>query len=167
MCIRCKKRQAKQTIPGSSKRINSLAKTTPCGCKAPHLAGNTGLSRYYDFGDGLTPSSVQDEEGVQRKVVAYMASHPDSADGYIKERKSGESGSVYDPDFTMEVCEVASTTNQKCESKTAVHLTSEYYKGERAMRESGFDICFRSGPYGAGTHHFAPVCLNSLLYKME
>ena len=93
---------------------------------------------------------------VQRKVVAYMASHPDSADGYIKERKSGESGSVYDPDFTMEVCEVASTTNQKCESKTAVHLTSEYYKGDRAMRESGFDIAFRFGPYGAGSHHFAP-----------
>jgi alpha,alpha-trehalase len=35
------------------------------------------------------------------------------------------------------------------------------------MRESGFDISFRFGPYGAGTHHFAPVCLNSLLYKTE
>ena len=35
------------------------------------------------------------------------------------------------------------------------------------MRESGFDISFRFGPYSAGTHHFAPVCLNSLLYKTE
>ena len=35
------------------------------------------------------------------------------------------------------------------------------------MRESGFDISFRFGPYGAATHHFAPVCLNSLLYKSE
>jgi len=35
------------------------------------------------------------------------------------------------------------------------------------MRESGFDISFRFGPYGASTHHFAPVCLNSLLYKSE
>src|SRR5262249_47195276 len=32
---------------------------------------------------------------------------------------------------------------------------------------SGFDISFRFGPYGAATHHFAPVCLNSLLYKTE
>jgi alpha,alpha-trehalase len=35
------------------------------------------------------------------------------------------------------------------------------------MRESGFDVSFRFGPFGSGTHHFAPVCLNSLLYKTE
>jgi alpha,alpha-trehalase len=35
------------------------------------------------------------------------------------------------------------------------------------MRESGFDISFRFGPYGADAHHYAPVCLNSLLYKTE
>jgi alpha,alpha-trehalase len=35
------------------------------------------------------------------------------------------------------------------------------------MRESGFDISFRFGPYGAGTPHYAPTCLNSLLYKTE
>jgi alpha,alpha-trehalase len=35
------------------------------------------------------------------------------------------------------------------------------------MRESGYDISFRFGPFGAATHHFAPVCLNSLLYKSE
>jgi alpha,alpha-trehalase len=28
-------------------------------------------------------------------------------------------------------------------------------------------VTFRFGPLGAGTHHFAPVCLNSLLYKTE
>jgi len=48
-----------------------------------------------------------------------------------------------------------------------VGLTTEYYKGDRSMRESGFDISFRFGPYGAETHHYAPVCLNSLLYKTE
>ncbi len=31
----------------------------------------------------------------------------------------------------------------------------------------GFDISFRFGPYGAATHHYAPICLNSLLYKTE
>ena len=35
------------------------------------------------------------------------------------------------------------------------------------MRESGFDISFRFGPYSGSTHHYAPVCLNSLLYKAE
>jgi alpha,alpha-trehalase len=43
----------------------------------------------------------------------------------------------------------------------------DYYKGDRSMRESGFDISFRFEPYGAATHHYAPVCLNSLLYKTE
>jgi alpha,alpha-trehalase len=35
------------------------------------------------------------------------------------------------------------------------------------MRESGFDVSFRFGPYGADTHRFAPVGLNSLLFKTE
>jgi alpha,alpha-trehalase len=35
------------------------------------------------------------------------------------------------------------------------------------MRESGFDPSFRFGPYSGSTHHFAPVCLNSLLYREE
>jgi alpha,alpha-trehalase len=35
------------------------------------------------------------------------------------------------------------------------------------MRESGFDISFRFEPFGAEAHHYAPVCLNSLLYKTE
>jgi alpha,alpha-trehalase len=35
------------------------------------------------------------------------------------------------------------------------------------MSESGFDISFRFEPFSAGTHHYAAVCLNSLLYKTE
>ena len=46
-------------------------------------------------------------------------------------------------------------------------LTADFYQGDRAMRESGFDPSFRWGPFDGSTHHFAPVCLNSLLYKAE
>jgi len=35
------------------------------------------------------------------------------------------------------------------------------------MRESGFDPSNRFGPFSGATHHFAPVCLNSLLYRYE
>jgi alpha,alpha-trehalase len=35
------------------------------------------------------------------------------------------------------------------------------------MRESGFDPSFRFGPFSGSTNHYAPVCLNSLLYKYE
>jgi len=48
-----------------------------------------------------------------------------------------------------------------------IGLTEDFYKGDRSMRESGFDVTFRFGPFGAATHHFAAVCLNSLLYKTE
>jgi len=55
----------------------------------------------------------------------------------------------------------------ECEPAHVVRLSADYYKGDRSMRESGFDISFRFGAYGSATHHYAPVCLNSLLYKTE
>ena len=54
-----------------------------------------------------------------------------------------------------------------CEKAKQFKLSADYYKGDRSMRESGFDVSFRFGPFGAATHHYAPVCLNSLLYKTE
>jgi alpha,alpha-trehalase len=46
-------------------------------------------------------------------------------------------------------------------------LTRDFYIGDRAMRESGFDPSFRFGPFDGSTDHYAPVCLNSLLYRYE
>ena len=133
-----------------------------------HKAGLTGLSRYYDFGEGPVPEGRKDEGKVHRKAVAYLAAHPELAGPYIAERKEGEARELHDPNYIVEVCDDELTMERAgCEPKTTVHLTREFYKGDRAMRESGFDISFRFGPFGAGTHHFAPVCLNSLLYKTE
>jgi alpha,alpha-trehalase len=71
--------------------------------------------------------------------------------------------------FGLQVCETTATTMARsdCPSAGSVTLSADYYKGDRAMRESGYDISFRFGPFGAATHHYAPVCLNSLLYKTE
>jgi alpha,alpha-trehalase len=46
-------------------------------------------------------------------------------------------------------------------------LSADYYLGDRAMRESGFDVNFHFGPFAGSTHHYAPVGLNSLLYRYE
>lgn len=105
--------------------------------RAPHLAGTTGLSRYYDFGDGPAPESLKDEPEYYRKVEAFFVAHPDTGSNELVSRNG------------------------------KALLSQDYYKGDRAMRESGFDISFRFGPYGAETHHYAPVCLNSLLYKTQ
>jgi alpha,alpha-trehalase len=45
--------------------------------KAPHLAGATGLSRYFDFGEGPAPESLKDETGHYREVVAFFLAHPE------------------------------------------------------------------------------------------
>jgi alpha,alpha-trehalase len=46
-------------------------------------------------------------------------------------------------------------------------LSRDFYLGDRAVRESGFDTSNRFGPFSGDTHHYAPVCLNSLLYRYE
>ena len=46
-------------------------------------------------------------------------------------------------------------------------LTDLFYKGDRSMRESGFDPSNRFGAFNVDVIHYAPVCLNTLLYLME
>ena len=46
-------------------------------------------------------------------------------------------------------------------------LTPLFYKGDRSMRESGFDPSNRFGPFNIDIIHYNPVCLNSLLMLME
>jgi alpha,alpha-trehalase len=133
----------------------------------PHLAGSTGLSRYYDYGEGPVAEGLQDESGHYRTVMTFFLNHPELADRDIVQLKTGETS----PDatgfvFRLQLCE-DTPAGAKCESVKNYSLTRDFYKGDRSMRESGFDISFRFGPYGAQTHHYAPVCLNSLLYKNE
>jgi alpha,alpha-trehalase len=133
----------------------------------PHLAGSTGLSRYFDFGDGPVAEGLQDETGYYKNVAAFFLTHPDRADHDLVETGAGKSN----PDavgfgFELQLCETTQN-GKKCEPFRTVSLSHDYYKGDRSMRESGFDVAFRFGPFGAQTHHYAAVCLNSLLYKTE
>jgi alpha,alpha-trehalase len=135
----------------------------------PHRAGATGLSRYFDFGNGPAAESVKDETGHYRQVAAYFLQQPDLGRNYVLgSTASKPSPLAAGPLFAMQICDVAKTMAPPgCDAAGTVALSADYYKGDRAMRESGFDISFRFGPYGAATHHYAPVCLNSLLYKTE
>jgi alpha,alpha-trehalase len=134
----------------------------------PHLAGQTGLSRYYDFGDGPPQEAVQDETGFYRKVSQYFFFHPGQADSYVYENRPEATDSVAGAAYSLEVCDASNTmARPTCEAARQFKLSKDYYKGDRSMRESGFDVSFRFGAFGSGTHHYAPVCLNSLLYKNE
>ncbi len=135
--------------------------------REPHLAGTTGLSRYYDFGNGPAPESVKDETGHYRQVAAFfLGQKQDVWRDYVVPQKPDEAH--VGPLFALQVCDSANTMAQAaCDSAGTASLSADYYKGDRAMRESGYDVSFRFGPHGARTHHYAPVCLNSLLYKTE
>jgi alpha,alpha-trehalase len=134
----------------------------------PHLAAETGLSRYFDFGEGPPAEAIKDETGFYRKVAGYFFFHPAEADNYIKPWQSGMKEEVAGAAYLLRVCDAPSTMEHAaCEKAQQFKLSADYYKGDRSMRESGFDVSFRFGPFGAATHHYVPVCLNSLLYKNE
>ena len=109
----------------------------------PHLTPSTGLSRYYDLGDGPAPESLSAERDAQGfthydRVKEYYRTH---------QVKDYEVGEFYDRKRDI--------------------LTELFYKGDRSMRESGFDPSNRFGPFSVDIIHYDPVCLNSLLYLME
>src|SRR5216684_3406202 len=149
----------------------------------PHLAGSTGLARYYDFGDGPPAEGLQDEGGFYRKVVSHFTVHPEEADRYLVEQDmvhpelvkqdlakqeraqaAAASGSTYG----ITVCDVSTTmAHPDCEPQHVVRLSADYYKGDRSMRESGFDISFRFGAYRPATQPHPPGLPNNPLYKTE
>jgi alpha,alpha-trehalase len=134
----------------------------------PHLAGNTGLARYFDVGEGPVPE-MGDDPHYYAEAGSYLLLHSASTYSYFA-TNTGAAQTGIGPTFTFQLCgetKAAGTDVQPCASQQKVQLSEDYYKGDRAMRASGFDISFRFGPFGGSTHHFAPVCLNSLLYKAE
>ncbi|HKF26158.1 MAG TPA: trehalase family glycosidase, partial [Candidatus Acidoferrum sp.] len=149
---------------------NHAVKDYEMWVREPHNAGDTGLSRYYDHGDVPAPESLKDETDHYRRVAAYFVMHPELDRGYLeREPISKPNGNGVGKHYAVDVCESPAATAAKpdCEDAAGVTLSKEFYRGDRSMRESGFDVSFRFGPHGAGTHHYAPVCLNSLLYKYE
>jgi alpha,alpha-trehalase len=129
-----------------------------------HLAGDTGLSRYYDYGDGpvIEAQNSTYYVGVIRWLLAHRARDP----GYLVKAPQH-------PDAT-EAAQLKTTSCNVIASQVCAgdwldgyRLSADYYKGDRAMRESGFDTDFHFGPWGGSTHHYAGVGLNSLLYRYE
>ena len=129
------------------------------------LAGNTGLSRYYDYGEGPVPEIATMHDPYYRDVFRYLQASLQAKEYLGEPGKS--SAKLIGPTFTFEACEQDPGDKNSCQKSPVSQFTADYYKGDRAMRESGFDISFRFGDFSGSTHHYAPVCLNSLLYKEE
>ena len=131
-----------------------------------HKAGSTGLTRYYDYGAGPVPE-MADDSGYYIDVIRWLVAHP---------HQGGDSYLVKGPQHP-DTAEAAKLKLTSCDIRDSVvcerawfsgyRLSRDFYAGDRAMRESGFDPSNRFGPFSGDTHHYAPVCLNSLLYRYE
>ena len=125
-----------------------------------HRAGGTGLARYRDLGEGPVPEMADDSTyypDVIRWLEAHASEHPeylvaDSKDAAVVARTSCDAKA-------SKVCAGAVVDGER--------LSAGFYRGDRAMRESGFDTTFRFGPFSGSTDAFAPVCLNALLFRYE
>jgi alpha,alpha-trehalase len=111
--------------------------------KAPHLNEPSGLSRYYANGTGPAPEVIVSE------CDEFGRTHFDRIREYYKHQSVTE----YD---------VSLYYNAETDE-----LTDLFYKGDRSMRESGFDPTNRFGPFSVDIIHYLPVCLNVLLHQME
>ncbi|TCK72570.1 trehalase family glycosidase [Acidipila rosea] len=130
-----------------------------------HRAGDTGLARYYDIGNGPVPEE-DDDTTYYSDVIRWLLKHPRDHPEYLVSAPD-------QPNAAAQAKLAIISCNPRISAVCArAHvdghwLSHDFYKGDRAMRESGYDPSFRFGPFDGSTHHYAPVCLNSLLYKYE
>jgi alpha,alpha-trehalase len=131
-----------------------------------HKAGSTGLARYFDYGSGPVPE-MADDSTYYPDVIRWLVAHPHAGgDGFLV-KASEHPDAAEAARLKLTSCDVhASMVCMKAWS-AGYRLSRDFYLGDRAMRESGFDTGFRFGPFDGDTHHFAPVCLNSLLFRYE
>src|SRR5712691_3415939 len=79
------KAAGKEDIAWLGRAYNFASKDHDMWVREPHLAGDTGLSRYFDFGEGPVPEGLQDESGYYRGVAAYFLKHPEVTDQHMVE----------------------------------------------------------------------------------
>jgi alpha,alpha-trehalase len=131
-----------------------------------HLAGATGLARYYDYGSGPVPE-MADASTYYPDVIRALVEHPTPAGNAFLLKGSEHPDAAEAARLKQTSCDVHASLVCAHAWYGGYRLTSDFYKGDRAMRESGFDTSDRFGPFSGATHHYAPVCLNSLLYRYE
>jgi alpha,alpha-trehalase len=109
---------------------------------------------------------MADDSSYYPDVIRWLLKHPEVRTGYLVDAP--------DNPTPAQASELAKTSCDIAVSKVCAlahvdghRLSRAFYRGDRAMRESGFDTSFRFGPFSGSTDHYAPVCLNSLLYKYE
>jgi len=131
-----------------------------------HAAGATGLARYFDYGTGPVPEQSDDSTYYSDVIRGLIAHAGEGGEGFLV-KGSEHPDAAEAARLKQTSCDVGASVVCARAWAAGYRLSRDFYLGDRAMRESGFDPSFRFGPFDGATHHFAPVCLNSLLYRYE
>jgi len=131
-----------------------------------HAAGSTGLTRYFDYGTGPVPE-MADDSTYYADVIRWLVAHLNEGGASFLVKGSGNPDGAEAEKLKQTSCDVHASLVCMRAWANGYRLTRDFYQGDRAMRESGFDPSFRFGPFDGATEHYAPVCLNSLLYRYE
>jgi alpha,alpha-trehalase len=131
-----------------------------------HKAGTTGLARYYDYGSGPVPE-MGDADSYYPDVIRSLLEHPSPAGNAFLVKGPEHPDAAEAARLKLTSCDVTASAVCMRAWYGGYRLTRDFYEGDRAMRESGFDTSNRFGPFSGATHHYAPVGLNSLLYRYE
>ncbi len=121
--------------------VPALEKDHAYWVREPHATPETGLSRYYDLGQGPAPEVVADEKDERGRT------HYDRVREAIRAAPYPGSERFYD--------------------RSQDRLTDAFYVSDRSMRESGFDPSDRFGRFNLEVVDVNPVCLNTLLHRYE
>jgi alpha,alpha-trehalase len=97
---------------------------------------------------------MADDSTYYPDVIRWLLAHPDQHPEYLVTDAKASCNPAL-----SKVCAQAVVDGHR--------LSAAYFESDRAMRESGFDTSFRFGPFSGSTANYAPVCLNSLLFKYE
>ena len=131
-----------------------------------HRAGETGLARYFDYGTGPVPE-MADDSTYYPDVIRWLLAHPGSGGDDFLVKGPEHPDAAETQRLKQTSCDAAQSAVCMKAWEGGYRLSRDFYIGDRAMRESGYDPSNRFGPFSGATHHFAPVCLNSLLYQYE
>jgi alpha,alpha-trehalase len=132
---------------------------------APHRAGDTGLARYRDLGEGPVPEMADDSD-YYPSVIHWLLAHPEVHTSYLIDAPDDPTPTQA-ATLSQTSCDITASKVCARAHVDGHRLSRAFYEGDRAMRESGFDTSFRFGPFSGSTDDYAPVCLNSLLFKYE
>lgn len=141
----------------------------------PHIHRASGLSYYNDMNEKPAIEVEWSEKGhyshaldilrnmYREKLERDATLPPDHARTYQERKDEYYLELYYMP-------ERAGLTQEQIETLPLEEkdgLTAKFYRGDRAMRASGFDPSRRFGFFNVDVIHHLPTCLNTLLYIME